>query len=133
MNPIKSLLNKATGRRDSETMRLGEHDVVARALSPQEYRDIIEKLQVLPSVALSLAFDEKANLAEWIAKAFDVAFDEIFEILQIASGVDAEYLKTKATTPQVVRYVTKLLELNEVAFIAGKLQAVLGAVLTKSA
>lgn len=116
---------------NTHTVTIGGKAVEVRPLSPKRFFQIISRLEALPSVALQFVYGDNPNLnvVQLIVAAAEVAKDELFDILSIASGESVEFLYEEAGIHEIIDYIEKLFEVNRLPQVTGKIRAALARIL----
>ncbi len=103
---------------------IGGQKVEVKKLPVVKYQQIFGALNQLPGIIFSaMTESNKKNIGAIMIAAVDVCFDEVVEILAIASGLDKAYIKENAALDEMVDYVYKLIQKNNFPETLKKLKA----------
>lgn len=109
----------------TRTVEMGGMKVAVTKLPVGRWIDIVEKLDNLPSIALSAASTQSGidDVAKLMLAAISLAKDEFFDIVSTASGLDKETILNEVALDELVEYVEALIEINRVQWVVGKIWA----------
>lgn len=115
----------------TRTVEMGGMKVAVTKLPVGRWIDIIEKLETIPSIALSAASAQSGvdDVAKLILAAISLAKDEFFDIVSTASGLDKQTILDDVALDELIEYVEALIEINRVQWIVGKIGAVIRGVI----
>lgn len=107
MNIFKRVLNK-------DTILLGNKKAEVKKLTPALWKKVFGALDNIPGIALTLMQVPKQDLTAYLIQAFDMALDEMLEIISLISGIDKKYLHDDAGMDDLVEYVYLTVKKNRI-------------------
>lgn len=105
MNLFKKALSK-------DVIMLGNKKVEIKKLTPALWKKIFSAIDMLPGIALQVFNAPRKDLTAYLLNAFDVALDEMVEIVSLISEEDAEYLTNEAGLDELVEYIFLTIKKN---------------------
>lgn len=117
----------------SNTVKIGEKSVQIRKITIEQWRQLLDTIQILPQLILSVVSAPADQRAGYAMVAIRESFDEVVHITSILTAVDVEYIEKNASIDEIVRYYTEVIKLNNFGEMLKNVQGVLGTVLTKQA
>jgi len=118
LNFIKRALNK-------DTVLLGNRKAEVKKLTPALWKKVFGAVDLLPGVALQVFTAPKADLSAYLLQAFDVALEEMIEIVSLVSDIDKDYLFNDAGLDELVEYVYLTIKKNRLDQTAKNLKGLL--------
>ena len=118
MNFIKRVLNK-------DAVLLGNKKAEVKKLTPALWKKVFSAIDLLPGVALQVFTAPKEDMSIYLLQAFDVALEEMIEIVSLVSGVDKDYLFNNAGLDELVEYVFLTIKKNRLDQTAKNLKGLL--------
>ncbi|RKD20961.1 hypothetical protein BEP19_14845 [Ammoniphilus oxalaticus] len=110
-------------RNTNDIVMMGGNKVEVRRLTVKQWRQIFGALNQLPGIIFSaLTTENKNDLGVVIVAAVDICFDEVVDIISIASGLTKEDIEDSAALDEIVEYIEKLIEKNNFEATLKKLQ-----------
>lgn len=107
MNIFKRVLSK-------DTILLGNKKAEVKKLTPALWKKVFGALDNIPGIALTLMQVPKQDLTAYLIQAFDMALDEMLEIISLISGIDKKYLHDDAGMDDLVEYVYLTVKKNRI-------------------
>lgn len=118
-------MNTSVSAPTQKLVTMGGMQVAVTKLPVGRWIVIVEKLDNLPSLALSAASKQSGldDVAKLMLAAISLAKDEFFDIVSTASGLDKETILNEVALDELVEYVEALIEVNRVQWVVGKIWA----------
>ncbi|WP_040932636.1 hypothetical protein [Paenibacillus larvae] len=109
---MRELIKKAMRRTD--VVKLGKHQVKISKITPKKWRPLVESIQVLPQLIANVAFAPPDDFAVYALQASEVALDDLLLTVSILSGIDVEELENEAGIDEIVDYIVRVYEYNNI-------------------
>lgn len=115
---LRSILNK-------DTILLGNKKAEVKKLTPAIWKKAFGAVDTIPGLVLSLIQAPKQDLAAYLIQAFDMALDEMLEIISVITGIEKKYLHDEAGLDELIEYIYLTIKKNRIDQTAKNLKSLL--------
>ncbi|WP_370221992.1 hypothetical protein [Cytobacillus sp.] len=106
-------------------MYLHEKKVEIPKLTPDRWKKLFEKVDMLPGLIVQVLLAPKKEFYTVVVSACQLALDEITEIVAILSEVEVEYIKKNVALHEIIEFLTKTVQRNKLDEMAKNLKSLL--------
>ncbi|MDW0113762.1 hypothetical protein QT711_11240 [Sporosarcina saromensis] len=117
-----SFMNRVLSK---DTVLLGKKKAEVKKLTPALWKKVFGAIDLLPGVALQVFSAPRKDLSAYLLQAFDVALEEMLEIVSLVSDIDKEYLYHNAGLDELIEYVYLTIKKNRLDQTAKNLKGLL--------
>lgn len=118
MNIFKKVLSK-------DVILLGNKKAEIKKLTPALWKKVFSSLDTIPGLVMSLIQAPKEDLAVYLIQAFDMALDEMLDIISVLTDIEKEYLHDEAGLDDLIEYLTLTIKKNRIDQTAKNLKSLL--------
>jgi hypothetical protein len=106
-------------------MYLHEKKVEIPKLTPERWKKLFEKVDMLPGIIVQVLLAPKKDFYSTVLTAIDLMIDELVEVVAILTEIDAEYIKKNVGIDELIEFLTKTVRKNKLAGMVKNLQSLL--------
>jgi hypothetical protein len=106
-------------------MFLHEKKVEIPKLTPERWKKLFEKVDMLPGIIVQVLLAPKENFYSTVLTAIDLMIDEVVEVVALLTEIDAEYIKKNVGIDELIEFMTKTVKKNRLAGMVKNLQSLL--------
>lgn len=106
-------------------MYLHEKKVEIPKLTPERWKKLFEKVDMLPGIIVQVLLAPKKDFYSTVLTAIDLMIDEVVEVVAILTEIDAEYIKKNVGIDELIEFLTKTVRKNQLAGMVKNLQSLL--------
>ncbi|MDR7237117.1 hypothetical protein [Neobacillus drentensis] len=106
-------------------MYLHEKKVDIPKLTPERWKKLFEKVDLLPGIIVQVLLAPKKDFYSTILTAVDMMIDEVVEVVAILTEIDAEYIKKNVGIDELIEFITKTVKKNQLTGMVKNLQSLL--------
>jgi hypothetical protein len=114
-------------------MYLHEKKVEIPKLTPNRWKQLFEKVDMLPGLIVQVLLAPKKDFYSTALQAFDIALDEITETVAILTEVDVEYIRENVGISELIEFVFKTVKRNRLGEASKNLRSLLPKMETQKA
>jgi len=118
MNIFKKVLSK-------DVVLLGNKKAEIKKLTPALWKKVFSSLDTIPGLVMSLIQAPREDLAVYLIQAFDMALDEMLEIISVITGIEKDYLHDEAGLDDLIEYLVLTIKKNRIDQTAKNLKSLL--------
>ncbi|PKH09863.1 hypothetical protein [Planomicrobium sp. MB-3u-38] len=119
MNALKHLLT------NKDVVYLGDKKAHVKKLTPALWKEVFSAIDMLPGLAFQVITAPKANLTAYLIEAFDLALEEMIEIVSKLSGIESDYLFNNAGLDELIEYVFYTVKKNRLDEVSKNIKGLL--------
>lgn len=102
---FKSMLN-------SNEVRLGKKKVTVAKLTPAKWKELFSTIDKLPGLIIQVMTAPKEDFYAYVIEAFNLAIEEVTEIVSVLTGIDKEYISNHVGLDEIFEYLQRVVKLN---------------------
>ncbi|KON88945.1 hypothetical protein AF332_20575 [Sporosarcina globispora] len=106
-------------------MYLHEKKVEIPKLTPDRWKKLFEKVDMLPGLIVQVLLAPKKDFYTVVVSACQLALDEVAEIVALLSDVDVEYIRKNVALHEIIEFLTKTVQRNKLDEMAKNLKSLL--------
>jgi hypothetical protein len=115
----------------SSTVKMGDKSVTIPKLTPAKYKRIFGEIQALPSIILNILAAPKEDLQATIIAAVESSIDEFVKLVAVVAELDPKYVEEKVGVNEIVEFIVKTVQANDIVESIKKLKGVIATVTGK--
>ncbi len=119
MNGFKHLFSM------KDTVVLGKKQAPIKKLTPAMWKRLFTQIDLLPGLAMQIISSPRNEMAAYLLHGFDVALEEIVDIISTISGIESDYLMNEAGLDELVEYIYLTVKKNRLDQIPKNLKGLL--------
>jgi hypothetical protein len=121
---VRKLFTKITALNENE-MYLGDKRVRIEKLTIVKWRQLFEAVDKLPGLIVQVLTAPKENFYAYVLTAFNIALEEVAQIVAILSGVDYEYIVENVGIDEQIEYLARTVKRNRLDSVAKNVKSLL--------
>lgn len=121
LNPLKKNLFAP----NENQMFLHEKRVEIPKLTPDRWRQLFEKVDMLPGLIVQVLLAPKDDFYSTVISAAQLAMDEVTEMVAILSDLEVEYVRKNVGLHEIVEFLVKTVKRNQLGDMAKNLKSLL--------
>lgn len=106
-------------------MYLHEKKVDIPKLTPDRWKRLFEKVDMLPGLIVQVLLAPKKDFYTVVVSACQLALDEVTEIVAILSEVEVDYIRKNVALHEIIEFLTKTVQRNKLDEMAKNLKSLL--------
>jgi hypothetical protein len=115
----------------SSTVKMGDKSVTIPKLTPAKYKRLFGEIQALPSIILNILAAPKDDLQATIIAAVESSIDEFVKLVAVVAELDPKYIEEKVGVNEIVEFIVKTVQTNDIVESIKKLKGVIATVTGK--
>lgn len=120
------MLNKLKNSLMNENqMYLHEKRVEVPKLTPEKWKQLFERLDLLPGLIVQVFLAPKDEFYATVLSVCNLALDEVTDIVAVLSDVDEDYLRENVGLNEIVDFLFKTIKRNRIDETAKNLKSLL--------
>ncbi|MFY2157853.1 hypothetical protein ACOSZF_19785 [Cytobacillus firmus] len=119
------MLNKFKSSLLGNEMYLHEKKVEIPKLTPDRWKRLFEKVDMLPGLIVQVLLAPKKDFYTVVVSACQLALDEVTEIVAILSEVEVDYIRKNVALHEIIEFLTKTVQRNKLDEMAKNLKSLL--------
>lgn len=119
------MLNKFKNSFLGNEMYLHEKKVEIPKLTPDRWKRLFEKVDMLPGLIVQVLLAPKKDFYTVVVSACQLALDEVTEIVALLSEVEVEYIRKNVALHEIIEFLTKTVQRNKLDDMAKNLKSLL--------
>ncbi|KAB2335902.1 hypothetical protein F7732_00490 [Bacillus mesophilum] len=104
---------------------LGDKKAEVKKLTPTLWKQLFGTIDKLPGLIMQVMLAPKKDFYSYVLMACDVALDEVVEITAVLSGIDKQYISDKAGVDEIIAYLMKTAQKNNLNEIVKNVKSLL--------
>lgn len=108
-------------------MYLHEKKVDIPKLTPERWKKLFEKVDLLPGLIVQVILAPKENMYSTLITACELAMDEIIEVVALLSELDEEYIRNEVGLDETIEFLARVVKRNRLNDAVKNLQSLLPA------
>lgn len=121
LNPLK----KNPFSMNEYQMFLHEKKVEIPKLTPDRWKQLFEKVDMLPGLIVQVLLAPKDDFYPTVISAIQLAMDEVTEMVAILSDLDVEYVRRNVALHEIIEFLVKTVKRNQLGEMAKNLKSLL--------
>lgn len=106
-------------------MYLHEKKVEIPKLTPDRWKKLFEKVDMLPGLIVQVLLAPKKEFYTVVVSACQLALDEVTEIVALLSGIEVDYIRKNVALHEIIEFITKTVQRNKLDEMAKNLKSLL--------
>jgi hypothetical protein len=106
-------------------MLLHEKKVEIPKLTPDRWKRLFEKVDMLPGLIVQVLLAPKEDFYTVVVSACQLALDEVTEMVALLSDVDVEYIRKNVALHEIIEFMTRTVQRNKLDEMAKNLKSLL--------
>ncbi|MEK3821367.1 hypothetical protein MKY20_20040 [Cytobacillus sp. FSL W8-0315] len=106
-------------------MYLHEKKVEIPKLTPDRWKKLFEKVDMLPGLIVQVLLAPKKDFYTVVVSACQLALDEVTEIVALLSEVEVDYIRKNVALHEIIEFLTKTVQRNKLDEMAKNLKSLL--------
>jgi hypothetical protein len=106
-------------------MLFHEKKVEIPKLTPDRWKQLFEKVDMLPGLIVQVLLAPKENFYTVVVTACQLALDEVTDIVSLLSDVDVEYIRKHVALHEIIEFITRTVQRNKLDEMAKNLKSLL--------
>ncbi|MBG9603962.1 MAG: hypothetical protein ACQEW2_02390 [Bacillota bacterium] len=119
------MLNKFKNSLLGHEMYLHEKKVEIPKLTPDRWKRLFEKVDMLPGLIVQVLLAPKKDFYTVVVSACQLALDEVTDIVALLSEVEVEYIRKNVALHEIIEFLTKTVQRNKLDEMAKNLKSLL--------
>lgn len=103
-----------------DEMYLHDKKVKITKITPVKWKALFSTIDNLPGLIVSVVSAPAGDVYEYALHAFDMALDEILNVVSVLTDVDVKYLEENVGLSEIADYLVAVVELNRLDTIVKK-------------
>lgn len=121
LNPLKKNLFS----NNENQMFLHEKKVEIPKLTPDRWKQLFEKVDMLPGLIVQVLLAPKEDFYSIVVSAAQLAMDEVTEMVAILSDLEVEYVRKNVGLHEIIEFLVKTVKRNQLGDMAKNLKSLL--------
>lgn len=121
LNPLKKSLFSS----NEYQMFLHEKKVDIPKLTPDRWKQLFEKVDMLPGLIVQVLLAPKEDFYSIVVSAAQLAMDEVTEMVAILSDLEVEYVRKNVGLHEIIEFLVKTVKRNQLGEMAKNLKSLL--------
>lgn len=121
LNPLKKNLFS----NNENQMFLHEKKVEIPKLTPDRWKQLFEKVDMLPGLIVQVLLAPKEDFYSIVVSAAQLAMDEVTEMVAILSDLEVEYVRKNVGLHEIIEFMVKTVKRNQLGDMAKNLKSLL--------
>ncbi|MGM0776911.1 MAG: hypothetical protein ACQEXE_10455 [Bacillota bacterium] len=106
-------------------MYLHEKKVEIPKLTPDRWKKLFEKVDMLPGLIVQVLLAPKKDFYTVVVSACQLALDEVTEIVALLSEVEVDYIRKNVALHEIIEFLSKTVQRNKLDEMAKNLKSLL--------
>jgi hypothetical protein len=106
-------------------MILHEKKVEIPKLTPDRWKRLFEKVDMLPGLIVQVLLAPKEDFYTVVVSACQLALDEVTEMVSLLSDIDVEYIRKNVALHEIIEFITRTVKRNKLDEIGKNLKSLL--------
>jgi hypothetical protein len=106
-------------------MFLHEKKVEIPKLTPDRWKRLFEKVDMLPGLIVQVLLAPKDDFYTVVVSACQLALDEVTEMVSLLSDIDVEYIRKNVALHEIIEFITRTVKRNKLDEIGKNLKSLL--------
>lgn len=106
-------------------MYLHEKKVEIPKLTPDRWKQLFEKVDMLPGLIVQVLLAPKEDFYTVIISAAQIAMDEVTELVAILSELEVEYIRKNVGLHEIIEFLARTVKRNQLGEAAKNLKSLL--------
>jgi hypothetical protein len=106
-------------------MILHEKKVEIPKLTPDRWKRLFEKVDMLPGLIVQVLLAPKDDFYTVVVSACQLALDEVTEMVSLLSDIDVEYIRKNVALHEIIEFITRTVKRNKLDEIGKNLKSLL--------
>ena len=119
MNPLKEFFT------NKDVVFLGKKKAPIKKLTPALWKEVFSAVDMLPGLIFQVFTAPRNNLTAYLIEAFDLALEEMIEIVSKLSGIESDYLHNHAGLDELIEYVYYTVKKNRLDSMSKNIKGLL--------
>jgi hypothetical protein len=119
------MLNIFKSSLSGNEMYLHEKKVEIPKLTPDRWKRLFEKVDMLPGLIVQVLLAPKKDFYTVVVSACQLALDEVTEIVALLSEVEVDYIRKNVALHEIIEFLTKTVQRNKLDEMAKNLKSLL--------
>lgn len=106
-------------------MYLHEKKVDIPKLTPERWKKLFEKIDLLPGLIVQVLLAPKEDMYSTIIMACELAIDEVIEVVALLSEIEVEYIRKEVGLDETIEFLVRVVKRNRLTDAVKNLQSLL--------